>query len=122
LTHVADELGRGQCVQSSITVTARIGRPARNKPEQWSGSRPRSRPRRIVQDVMSVRLRAVSRLVLGPLIVAVLAGVVLARFGVFRAAVAAYLVFFVAHAAVRQWDRLQLRLARRRLRSFRHRR
>ena len=52
---------------------------------------------------VSVRLRAASRLVVGPLIVAVLAGVLLARFGVFRAAVAAYLVFIVAHVAVRQW-------------------
>jgi hypothetical protein len=58
----------------------------------------------------------------GPLIVAVLAGVLLARFGVFRAAFAAYLVFIVAHVAVRQWTRLHLRRSRRRLRSIRHRR
>ena len=63
-----------------------------------------------------------SRLVLGPLIAAVLAGVLLAQFGVLHAAVAAYLVFFVAHVAVRQWTRVHLRLSRRRLRSIRHRR
>jgi hypothetical protein len=69
---------------------------------------------------MGVRFGAVSRLVLGPLTVAVVSGVVLARFGVFRAAAGAYLVFFVAHVAVRQC--LHLRLARRRLRSVQHRR
>jgi hypothetical protein len=70
---------------------------------------------------MPVCLRVLSRLVLGPLAVAVLAGVVLARFGILRAAAGAYLVFFVAHVAVRQWARLHLRLARRRLRLLRNR-
>jgi hypothetical protein len=58
---------------------------------------------------------AVGRLILGPLIVAVVTGVELARYGVFRAAAAAYFVFAVTQVAVDAWSRFQLGQARRRL-------
>jgi hypothetical protein len=63
---------------------------------------------------MSVRVRTIARAVFGPLVVAVFAGVELARFGLLTAATGAYFVFSVALVVVDLWTRWQLRLARRR--------
>jgi hypothetical protein len=51
----------------------------------------------------------------------VLAGIELARFGVFIAAAAAYLVFAVAQVTVDMWVRWQCRRAKRRLAALRNR-
>jgi hypothetical protein len=58
---------------------------------------------------------AVGRLILGPLIVAVVTGVELARYGVLTAAAAAYFVFAVTQVTVDAWTRFQLRQARQRV-------
>jgi hypothetical protein len=60
-------------------------------------------------------LIAIVRLFLGPLLVALLAGIGLWRYGVLFATVGAYLTFVATQAAVVWWSRYQLRLARRRL-------
>lgn len=65
-------------------------------------------------------MRAISRLVIGPLLVALLAGIELWRFGVAAAEVGGYFAFVAAEATVFLWGRFRLRLARRRL-ATRHR-
>lgn len=65
-------------------------------------------------------MRATSRLVIGPLLVALLAGIELWRFSVVTAVVGGYFALVVAEATVFLWGRVRLRLARRRL-ATRHR-
>jgi hypothetical protein len=64
-------------------------------------------------------LRAITRLLIGPLLVGLLAGIELRRYGVAAAAAGVYFVFVAAEATVLLWGRYQLRLARRRLPSRR---
>lgn len=68
------------------------------------------------------RLLLLSRLLLGPLAVAIFAGFQLASYGAGIAVVGAYATLVTAEAAVLGWDRLRLRLARRRIDAFRARR
>ena len=60
-------------------------------------------------------VRAVGRLILGPLTVAVFAAVELSRYGVLTATSASYLIFAATQGVVISWNRYQLRRARRRL-------
>jgi hypothetical protein len=60
-------------------------------------------------------IRAVCRMLLGPLAIAVLAGAEFAGHGAGVASLAAYLAFVAAQTAVRFWGRWQLRRARARL-------
>lgn len=66
-------------------------------------------------DRVETAVRAILRLFLGPLAVAMFAGIQLWRYGMFAAAGGAYLVFVVAQVAIVFWGRYQLRMARRRL-------
>jgi hypothetical protein len=67
-------------------------------------------------------LTAIVRLVLVPLVVAVVAGVELSPAGTPTAVAVAYLAFVVAQAAVILQGRSRLRLAQRRLAAVRRRR
>lgn len=63
---------------------------------------------------MVVRARVLLRLLVGPIAVAVFAGIRLAPYGAFTLAAGAYFTFTVAQGAILVWGRYQLRLARRR--------
>lgn len=81
----------------------------------WQGNcpTPYHRPTR------TITLRAVLRLLIGPLAVAAFAGVQLARYGIAAAAIGAYVTFLVSHHAVRLWARYRLHRARKRLAALR---
>lgn len=66
-----------------------------------------------LSDVLDIA-RAIGRLFLAPFLVAVGAGVELARYGLVTAAAAAYLIFMATQGAVISWNRYQLRQAKRR--------
>jgi len=63
---------------------------------------------------MPMGMRFIFRLLLGPLVVAMFAGIRLEPYGLMTSAAGAYLTFTVAQAAIVAWGRYQLRLARRR--------
>jgi hypothetical protein len=67
-------------------------------------------------------LTVILRLVLGPLLVALLPGVELSRYGVLTAAISAYLGFVAEQAGVGVSGRYRLRVAERRLAAQRRRR
>jgi hypothetical protein len=62
--------------------------------------------------MVSVAPRAVLRLIVGPLAVAIFAGIRLAPYGALTAAAGVYFTFVVAQAAIVLWARYQLRRAR----------
>jgi hypothetical protein len=68
--------------------------------------------------MLLLRLRVFGLFVLGPVVVAVFAGVELGRYGAVIAAAAACLVFILARGAVGRWSRLRVRRARRRIASL----
>lgn len=66
-------------------------------------------------------VRGIFRLCVGPLAVALFAGIQLWRYGLLTAAAGAYFTFVVAEAAIVLAGRYQLRLARRRMTTRRRR-
>jgi hypothetical protein len=58
---------------------------------------------------LRLAVRVIVRLFLGPLVIALLAGIQLSRYGAFTAVAGAYLTFAIAEAAVVLWGRYQVR-------------